>query len=133
MRTVLIMFALLCLGLTAVVQAAPLVTCSQQRPCLIHWDANKELDLQGYGLYLSSISGTYSHTPALVIPDSILRNGAQQELELVMLGIGFKAGPAFAVVTAFDLAGNESARSNEIAFLYDSPPLAPTLTITVPK
>lgn len=81
------------------------------------WDANTETDLAGYRLYQSATSGAYGSTFITEIPA-----GTQTYTQL-----GVAEGTHFWVLTAFDIAGNESGYSNEVVLVVDeTPPEPPT-------
>lgn len=109
---------------SARVSGAASIVCSPVKPCSIQWNANTELDLKEYRLYISQATGTYGIVPKLVIPISTTHTSS--------IGLGLLSdGPYFVTLTAVDLAGNESGRSNEVSFVYNGPPVAPVVTITV--
>lgn len=70
------------------------------------WDANTELDLAGYWLYQSELSGQYTHSKRVldIPPDT----------ETCAVG-PLRPGTYFWVVTAFDRSLNESGYSNEVS------------------
>jgi hypothetical protein len=69
------------------------------------WNANKESDLAGYRVYRATSSGTYGAPIA-----TIQGNTTSYVATGLQLGTTY-----FFVVTAFDIAGNESAYSNEVS------------------
>ena len=74
------------------------------------WDANTEADLAGYQVYIDQAAPV----------DVGLVNLYQVEITP-------SEGQAYAVqVTAYDLTGNESGKSNVATCVYDTPPAAPT-------
>ena len=74
------------------------------------WNANTEADLAGYQVYIDQAAPV----------DVGLVNLYQVEITP-------SEGQAYAVqVTAYDLTGNESAKSNVATCIYDTPPAAPT-------
>ena len=76
----------------------------------ISWDANTEEDLAGYQVYIDQAAPV----------DVGLVNLYQVEITP-------SEGQAYAVqVTAYDLTGNESGKSNVATCVYDTPPAAPT-------
>jgi hypothetical protein len=69
------------------------------------WNANTEKDLAGYRVYRATSSGTYG-APIATIQGNTAR----------YIATGLQFGTTyFFVVTAFDIAGNESAYSNEVS------------------
>jgi fibronectin type 3 domain-containing protein len=69
------------------------------------WNANKESDLAGYRVYRATSSGTYGAPIA-----TIQGNTTSYVATGLQLGMTY-----FFVVTAFDIAGNESPYSNEVS------------------
>ncbi len=69
------------------------------------WNANTEKDLAGYKVYRATASGTYGSPIATVL-------GSVTTYQATGLQFGTTY---FFVVTAFDIAGNESAYSNEVS------------------
>ena len=96
------------------------------------WDANTETDLAGYRLYMSSTAGQYtfvgknaSLTPATP-PASYVKSIAKPAVAMSADITGAEGQTIFFVLTAFDTAGNESGRSNEVSYTFtDSAPAAP--------
>jgi hypothetical protein len=69
------------------------------------WNANQESDLSGYKLYRATTSGGYG-APIATLPGNVT----------AYIATGLQVGTTyFFVITAYDSAGNESARSNEIS------------------
>ena len=69
------------------------------------WNANTESDLAGYNIYRAETSGGYG-APIVTLPGNITSFTAT----------GLPVGKTyFFVITAYDLSGNESPRSNEIS------------------
>jgi hypothetical protein len=103
--------------------------CSAEKPCTFFWNANTEADLEGYRFYVKQVNGTYGPPLDIKQPQSAI--GVEQ----------FKAsfgslspGNYVAAVSAYDKAGNESGKSNEVTFTFvvpDLPPAVPTLQILV--
>lgn len=97
------------IGLACVVWAAD-VTLS--------WQANTEPDLAGYKLYQSTTSGQYA------APVATLGNVTTHTVTV-------PTPPAdstyYFTLSAYDLAGNESGKSNEVSRLVAGVPVAPTL------
>ena len=74
------------------------------------WNENSEEDLKGYNVYIDQAAPV----------DVGLVNLYQVEITP-------SEGQAYAVqVTAYDLTGNESGKSNVATCVYDTPPAAPT-------
>ncbi len=69
------------------------------------WSANKEKDLAGYKVYRATASGTYG-APIAALPGNVTTYQATS-LEF--------GKTYFFVVTAYDIAGNESGYSNEVS------------------
>jgi fibronectin type 3 domain-containing protein len=71
----------------------------------LEWNANTEPDLAGYKIYRATASGAYGAAIATAPADatSYVATGLQP-------GVTY-----FFVVTAYDAAGNESARSDEVS------------------
>ncbi len=69
------------------------------------WNANTESDLAGYKVYRATASGAYG------APIATLQGNVTS-----YVATGLQSGTTYYfVVTAYDLAGNESARSNEVS------------------
>lgn len=77
----------------------------------LSWDANTESDLAGYRVYVGSATGQYG--PARDVGNV---------MEISRSALGLADGIYFAVVTAYDQAGNESGLSNEVNFRVDQTP-----------
>lgn len=71
----------------------------------LEWNANTEPDLAGYKIYGATSSGAYGAAVATVPANatSFVATGLQP-------GVTY-----FFVITAFDTAGNESARSDQVS------------------
>lgn len=116
------------LTLTAVVVMLMLqgVTLEAQmvvNPSGLQWDHNTETDLAGYRVYQSGVSGVYG-TTFTAIP------GGTNTATLSNCPAN---GQLYWVVTAVDLAGNESGPSNEATALFDDgPPAPPTGCVPIP-
>ncbi len=68
------------------------------------WNANKESDLAGYKLYRATTSGGYG-APIATLPGNVT----------AYIATGLQVGTTyFFIITAYDSAGNESPRSNEV-------------------
>ena len=69
------------------------------------WSANTENDLAGYKIYRATSSGGYG-APIATVPGNVT----------TYIATGLQVGTTyFFVITAYDLAGNESAHSNEVS------------------
>lgn len=82
------------------------------------WDANTETDLAGYRLYQTETSGVYIYgdgNQVATIP------AGTEEVTLADV----TDGQHYWVLTAYDMSGNESGRSNEVSTIIDSVPPAP--------
>ena len=101
--------------------------------CQFQWDAVTKnadgtpiTDLRDYRLYLKQVkTNPYDFSkPAVVIPQPTVMSTCQAA------GVT-KDGQYYAVVTATDLAGNQSLPSNEVAFLRDTvgPEPPPNLSV----
>jgi hypothetical protein len=72
----------------------------------LSWNANTELDLAGYKVYQATASGGYPLTPIATLPKTVLTYTA----------MGLQMGTTYYfTLTAYDLAGNESPKSNEVS------------------
>lgn len=98
----------------------------------VGWDPNTETDLAGYRLYTSSTAGVYTFVgknPSLTPtnpPASYVRSIAKPAVTMTVDMNGIDGQTIYFVLTAFDTAGNESGRSNEVSYVFtDSPPAAP--------
>ncbi|CUS33278.1 hypothetical protein COMA2_120158 [Candidatus Nitrospira nitrificans] len=81
------------------------LTLNTQASVTLTWNANTESDLAGYKVYRATSSGAYG-APIAAIPGnttSYIVTGLQSNTTY------------FFVVTAYDIAGNESAYSNEVS------------------
>lgn len=92
------------------------------------WNANTEADLAGYKVYRSTTSGVYG------TPLATLGKVTTYTITLPAQSVGTTY---FMVVTAYDVAGNESGRSNEVSkFIAAAPtvtkPGIPILTVSAP-
>ncbi|MEK6641780.1 MAG: BACON domain-containing carbohydrate-binding protein, partial [Nitrospirota bacterium] len=68
------------------------------------WNANQESDLAGYKLYRATTSGGYG-APIATLPGNVT----------TFIASGLQLGTTyFFIITAYDLSGNESPRSNEV-------------------
>ncbi|HBH81546.1 MAG TPA: hypothetical protein DDY39_17100 [Nitrospira sp.] len=71
------------------------------------WKANTETDLAGYKVYRSTISGKYDQGNVI---EMLRGNVTSYQAKNLQFGKTY-----FFVVTAFDIAGNESGYSNEVS------------------
>lgn len=103
--------------------------CSVEKPCTFFWNANTESDLAGYRFYVKPATGTYGNALDIQQPQSAIG------IDQFKTSFGsLSPGNYVASVSAYDKAGNESAKSNEVAFTFvipDLPPTVPTLQIFV--
>jgi hypothetical protein len=74
------------------------------------WTANTETDLNGYYLYWRTSSGSFSNTNRI----ACAKTATTQVLT------GLVPNNTIIALTAFDVAGNESAFSAEVPFVGDS-------------
>ena len=69
------------------------------------WNANQESDLAGFKLYRGTTSGGYG-APIATLPGNVT----------TYIATGLQVGTTyFFIITAYDLSGNESPRSNEVS------------------
>jgi hypothetical protein len=103
--------------------------CSVEKPCTFFWNANTESDLAGYRFYVKPVGGSYGTPLDIKQPQSAIG------VDLFKTSFGtLAAGDYVAAVSAYDLANNESGKSNEVTFTFvvpDLPPAIPTLQIYV--
>jgi len=85
------------------------------------WDANTESDMAGYKVYQSTVSGVYG------APVATLGLVTTHTLTLPALTVDTRY---FYTITAYDLSGNESGKSNEVSKLALVAPAMPVLTMT---
>ena len=107
------------------------IPCWAGSTVVFSWNANLESDLKEYRLYQAEASGNYVlgvDSPVAIIPAGTVTS------TLIDVADGHK----YWVLTAVDLAGNESGKSNEVNAVLDSiAPGAPgglnvvTVTVTV--
>lgn len=83
---------------------------------IFSWDKNTEADLAGYKLYHRIASELYTDSNALIIINDPNSNTCTLDDFVTNENIYF-------VITAFDIAGNESGYSNEV--MLDIAPNAP--------
>ena len=97
---------------------------TEYNPIGVQWDANSEADLAGYKVYEKTVTGAYAEL-AVCTPDTTEVN--------FTAATPHPDGTYVWVVTAFDLAGNESGYSNEATASFDSgAPTPPTGCVTIP-
>lgn len=113
-------WALLLVLLTAL---APLHTLAET-PVVLTWNPNTESDMAGYKLYQGTSSGQYGPPVTL----------GTVTTHTVMLPPSTLDRTYFWALTAYDLAGNESAKSNEVSqLIIGVPPVmapgVPVLTV----
>lgn len=77
----------------------------------LSWEAVTDSDLAGYRVYVGAASGQYG-------PAREVGNVTQ----ISRIDLGLSDGVYFAAVTAYDQAGNESGKSNEVNFRVDQTP-----------
>ena len=123
-----LLLSLLCL-LFPLMGNAFALECSLDKPCTFFWNANTESDLAGYKFYVKPEGGSYGSALDIKQPQSAI--GVDQ----FKTSFGtLAAGNYVASVSAYDRAGNESGKSNEVTFTFvvpDLPPAIPTLQIFV--
>ena len=82
---------------------------------VLTWDANTETDLAGYKLYQANVDGSYTFLQEI-----------QAGTETATVTFNAVEGVEYGwVLTAFDLAGNESGYSNKPIRTFTWPPDAP--------
>jgi hypothetical protein len=92
-------------GLTKTANVTLTLNAPSNSSATLTWNANKEKDLAGYKVYRATASGAYGAPIATLIGNVTTYQA-----------IGLKFGTTyFFVVTAFDIAGNESEYSNEVS------------------
>lgn len=92
-------------GITRTVNVILTLNAQSSSSVTLTWNANTESDLAGYRVYRATSSGTYGAPIATI-----------QGNTTSYIAAGLKFGTTyFFVVTAFDIAGNESAYSNEVS------------------
>jgi hypothetical protein len=85
--------------ITLTVSSGPLTTLT--------WKANSETDLAGYKVYRSTVSGKYDQSNVIALVQKNVTTYQATGLQ--------SRTTYFFVVTAFDVAGNESGYSNEVS------------------
>ena len=127
-KIALIVFVWLCAILSSAYYAFAL-DCSLEKPCTFFWNANIESDMAGYRFYVKPVGGNYTTPLDIKHPQTAI--GVDQ----FKASFGSLApGNYVASVSAYDVANNESCKSNEVAFTFvvpDLPPAIPTLQIFV--
>lgn len=92
-------------GLTKTADVLLTLNAPSNSSATLTWNANKEKDLAGYKVYRATASGAYGAPIATLIGNVTTYQA-----------IGLQFGTTyFFVVTAFDIAGNESKYSNEVS------------------
>lgn len=92
-------------GITRTVNVTLTLNAPSSSSVTLTWNANAESDLAGYRVYRATSSGAYGAPIATL-----------QGNNTSYLATGLKFGTTFFfVVTAYDIAGNESAYSNEVS------------------
>jgi hypothetical protein len=92
-------------GVTKTVNVTLTLNAPSSSSVALTWNANTESDLAGYRVYRAMSSGTYGAPIATIQGNTT---------SFVATGLQFGT-TYFFVVTAFDIAGNESAYSNEVS------------------
>lgn len=88
--------------------SAPAANAPASQPAssvTLDWNPNTEPDLAGYRIYAATSSGAYGAAIA-----TAPANATSQVVTGLQPGVTY-----FFVITAFDAAGNESARSDEVS------------------
>jgi hypothetical protein len=92
-------------GITRTVNVTLTLNAPSSSSVTLTWNANTESDLAGYRVYRATSSGTYG------VPIATIQGNTTS-----YIAAGLQFGTTyFFVVTAFDIAGNESAYSNEVS------------------
>jgi hypothetical protein len=92
-------------GITRTVNVSLTLNAPSSSSVTLTWNPNTESDLAGYKVYRATSSGTYG-APIATIQGNTTR----------YIATGLQFGTTyFFVVTAYDIAGNESAYSNEVS------------------
>jgi hypothetical protein len=92
-------------GITRTVNVTLTLNAPSSSSVTLTWNANTESDLAGYKVYRATSSGAYG-APIAAIPGSTT--------SYIVTGLQFST-TYFFVVTAYDIAGNESSYSNEVS------------------
>ena len=128
-RVVLLMLALLLVG--PVMDAGAVGPVVSPATCAITWtapstnvDGTPLVDLARYEVQVGSAPGTFS-SPAVAVP--VVAPAPVPGSSVTWLCVGVTDGQRYARVRAVDLAGNPSAWTAEVPFLFDAvAPAAPT-------
>jgi fibronectin type 3 domain-containing protein len=91
-------------GITRTINVALTLNPQASSSITLTWNANTEKDLAGYKVYRATSSGAYG-APIAAIPGNTTSYTAT----------GLPKATYFFVITAYDIAGNESAYSNEVS------------------
>lgn len=92
-------------GITRTATITLTLSARSNSSATLSWNANRETDLAGYRVYMATASGSYKD------PIATLRgNVTTYQATSLQFGKTY-----FFVVTAFDIAGNESGYSNEVS------------------
>jgi hypothetical protein len=92
-------------GVTKTATVSLMLNAPLSSSATLTWSANREKDLAGYKVYRATASGTYG-APIATLPGNVTTYQAT----------GLQFGKTyFFVVTAYDIAGNESGYSNEVS------------------
>ncbi len=91
-------------GITRTINIALTLNPQASSSITLTWNANTEKDLAGYKVYRATSSGAYG-APIAAIPSNTTSYTAT----------GLPKATYFFVITAYDIAGNESAYSNEVS------------------
>jgi len=92
-------------GVTKTATVSLMLNAPASSSATLTWGANKEKDLAGYKVYRATESGTYG-APIATLPGNVTTYQATS----LQFGKTY-----FFVVTAYDIAGNESGYSNEVS------------------
>jgi hypothetical protein len=92
-------------GVTKTATVSLMLNTPLNSSATLTWGANKEKDLAGYKVYRATASGTYG-APIATLPGNVTTYQATS----LQFGKTY-----FFVVTAYDIAGNESGYSNEVS------------------
>lgn len=91
---------------------------AQAALCTLEWSPNTETDLAGYKAYHSTTSQTYTNPP-VVVPSEFVWTTCEA------FSIIADGRTHYFSVTAYDTAGNESAKSSEVNKFIALPPPPP--------
>jgi hypothetical protein len=109
------------LGMCALLLAMVVPAFADADTAVLDWTANTETDLAGYKVYQSTVSGSYG------TPTATLGKVITTTLTLPTLTVDQRY---FFAITAYDIAGNESPKSNEVSKIALVAPGTPVLTLT---